>query len=71
MCALDKQLICDFMDINPMQGGARCLGLPSFWGKSKEEVYTFLVEKALKKMQGWKLKNLSQLGKETMIKSVV
>lgn len=71
MGAMDKQLICDFMNIDLLRGDAKYLGLPSFWGRSKAEAYTFLVEKSLKKMQGWKLKMLNQAGKETMLKSVV
>lgn len=68
---MDKQLLCDFMGINLLQGDAKYLGLPSFWGKSKADAYTFLVERSLKKMQGWKSKSISQAGKETMIKSVI
>lgn len=40
-------------------------------GRSRSEAYTFLVEKALKKMQGWKNKLVSLAGKETLIKDVV
>lgn len=54
-----------------MRGDAKYLGLPSFWGKSKSEAYIFIVEKALKKMQGWISKRLNQAGKETMLKSVL
>lgn len=71
MCATDKQLICDFMGIDLLRGDAKYLGLPSLWGRTKAEAYSFLVEKSLKKMQGWKLRQLNQAGKETMIKSVV
>lgn len=66
-----KQLFCDFMGIVPMKGDAKYLGLPSFWAKSKSEAYVFLVEKALKKMQGWISKQLNQDGKETMLKSML
>lgn len=54
-----------------MKGDSKYLGLPSFWGRSKAEAYTFLVEKAMGKMQGWKNKLISLGGKETLIKSVV
>lgn len=67
----DKQLLCDFMDISLMKLDSKYLGLPSFWGKSKSEAYVFLVEKSLGKMQGWKVKQMSQGGKEIMLKSVV
>lgn len=68
---IDKQLCCDFLNINLMKGDSKYLGLPSFWGRSKAEAYTFLVEKAMKKMQGWKHNLISLGGKETLIKSVV
>lgn len=54
-----------------MKGDSKYLGLPSFWGKSKAEAYSFLIEKALRKMQGWKTKLISLAGKETLIKSEV
>lgn len=71
MNAMDKQIISDFLNIPIMKGDSKYLGLPSFWGQSKAEAYTFLVEKSLNKMQGWKSKLISQGGKETLIKSVV
>lgn len=71
MCATDKQLLCDYLNISPMKGDSKYLGLPSFWGRSKSEAYTFLVEKAFRKMQGWKTKLISLAGKETLIKSEV
>lgn len=71
MCATEKQLICDFLNVKHSRGDSKYLGLPSFWGRSKAEAYAFIVEKALKKMQGWKAKCLSLGGKETLIKSVV
>ncbi|KAG5523350.1 hypothetical protein RHGRI_035240 [Rhododendron griersonianum] len=67
----DKQLCCDFLGVNLLKGDSKYLGLPSFWGRSKAEAYTFLVEKAMGKMQGWKNKLISLGGKETLIKSVV
>lgn len=39
--AMDKRLICDFMNIDLLCGDAKYLGLPSFWGRSKAEAYTF------------------------------
>ncbi|KAI8525452.1 hypothetical protein RHMOL_Rhmol13G0231200 [Rhododendron molle] len=71
MCDIDKQLCCDLLNMSPMKGDSKYLGLPSFWGRSKAEAYTFLVERAFKKMQGWKTKLISMAGKETLIKSQV
>lgn len=73
LSANDNQLVCDFFDIPLMKLDSKYLGLPSFWGKSKSkaDAYFYLVERALYKMQGWKCSQMSQGGKETMIKSVV
>lgn len=68
---IEKHLILSFLNIPQVKSDAKYLGLPSFWGRSRFEAYTFLVEKALKKMQGWKNKLVSQAGKETLIKDVV
>lgn len=67
---IDKHLICSFLDIPPLKDDAKYLGLPSLWGRSKADSLSFLVEKTLKKLQGWKQKNMSQGGKEILIKDV-
>lgn len=67
---IDKQLICSFLNIPPLKDDAKYLGLPSLWGRSKAEELSFLVEKTLKKMQGWKQRIISHSGKEVMIKDV-
>lgn len=68
---VEKQLVCDYMDIPLMKLDSKYLGLPSFGGKSKAKAYSYLVEKSLSKMQGWKIKHMLQGGKEIMLKSVV
>lgn len=47
------------------------LGLPAFLGRFKVEAYSFLLERTLHKLQGWKQKQLNQASKEVMIKHVV
>lgn len=54
-----------------MKLDSKYLGLPSFWGRSKSEAYTFIIEMSLNKMQGWKHKQMSFGGKEIMIKSEI
>lgn len=61
----------DMLKMEEMKSDAKYLGIPSCWGKSKSETYGYLVERAVKKMQGWKAKELSYGGREIMIKSVV
>ncbi|KAG5565563.1 hypothetical protein RHGRI_001466 [Rhododendron griersonianum] len=70
MGEIDKQLVCDLLEVQLMKGDARYLRLPSFWGRSKTEAYSFIVDKTLGKLQGWKQKQMSQGGKEIMLKFV-
>ena len=46
------------------------LGLPTLLGRSKYQAFSFLKDRVWKKMQGWKGKMLSKVGKEVLIKVV-
>lgn len=54
-----------------MDGSAKYLGLPAFWGKSKKESLGFIRDKIERKVQGWGNKDLNHAGKEVLIKAVV
>ena len=47
------------------------LGLPSLVGKNKNASFNYIKERVWKKIQGWKEKLLSQVGREILIKAVV
>ena len=47
------------------------LGLPSLVGKNKNASFNYIKERVWKKIQGWKDKLLSQVGREILIKAVV
>ena len=47
------------------------LGLPSFVGKANKQSFSYIRERIWHKMQGWKEKLLSQVGREVLIKAVV
>lgn len=69
-----KRALCDHLQIPLMDMDAKYLGLPFFWGRSKTEAYSYLNERALAKMQGWKSKRLNSAdsaGREVMLKHVV
>lgn len=66
-----QQEISDLLQMAHVSKKVRYLGLPAFWGKSKMEAYSFLLEKTISKLQGWKKVTLNQAGKEILIKSVV
>lgn len=46
------------------------LGLSTLVGQAKKQSYIYLKERAWRKLQGWKEKLLSQVGREVLINSV-
>ena len=61
-----------FNILGPMQHSkhTKYLGLPSFIGRSKTQVFSVLKERIGQKLAGWKGKLLSMGGKEILIKAV-
>lgn len=47
------------------------LGLPLVLGRSKKNVFDYIREQTMKKIQNWKNKFLSPIGKEVLLKAVV
>jgi hypothetical protein len=47
------------------------LELPSFVGKSRNEAFKYILEKVSHKLENWKIKFLSQAGKEILLKAVI
>lgn len=47
------------------------LGLPSAWGRSKKEMFLWILARVNAKLEGWKEKFISKGGKEILIKSVI
>jgi hypothetical protein len=58
------------MDVKAVTSHSKYLGLPVIFGKSKNEVFSFVRDRVWKKLKGWKEKFLSRAGKETLIKAV-
>lgn len=46
------------------------LGLQTIIGKSKKQIFFMLCDRLVYKFKGWKEKNLSNVGKEVLIKAV-
>ena len=49
----------------------RYLGLPIVGGKSKVSTFREVQERVIKRVMGWKEKNISKAGREVLIKTVV
>ncbi|KAL5557422.1 hypothetical protein UlMin_039658 [Ulmus minor] len=47
------------------------LGLPTFAGKYKQELFSFIKSRVWNKVKGWNSSFFSQAGKETLIKAVL
>jgi hypothetical protein len=58
------------MDVKAVTSHSKYLGLPVIFGRSKNEVFSFVRDRVWKKLKGWKEKFLSRAGKETLIKAV-
>ncbi|XP_058733863.1 uncharacterized protein LOC131605533 [Vicia villosa] len=70
VCEEDKVLIRSRMGVKTVTSHSKYLGLPVVLGRSKKEVFTLVVERAWKKIKGWKEQFLSRAGKEVLIKAV-
>lgn len=66
-----KHVIMSRMQIKAVESHSKYLGLPTFVGQSKQQVFNFVQERVWKKLKGWKEKFLSNAGREVLIKLVV
>ena len=58
------------MNVKAVENHSKYLGLPTFMGRSKRQVFNFVQEWVWKKLKGWKETMLSQTEKEVLIKSI-
>lgn len=66
----EQQMICEKMEVKTVHSHVRYLGLPVVFGRSKRDIFSFVQNRAWKKLKGWKEKCLSRARKETLIKAV-
>ena len=66
----EKEMICNQMNVKTMMSHTRYLGLPVVFGRSKKEIFSFVIDRVWKKLKGWKEIFLSRAGKEVLIKAV-
>ena len=63
--------ICSYLGINEVVDHGNYLDLTSMVGRNKKAIFSFVKDKAWKRIQGWKKKLLSKAGKEILLKKVV
>jgi len=54
-----------------LQQSGKYLGIPSDWGRSKKDMFSWVMGRVNKKLEGWKESLLSKGGKEILLKTVV
>jgi hypothetical protein len=52
----DKDMICNMMSVKTVMSHTKYLGLPLVFGRSKKEIFSFIVDRVWKKLKGWKEK---------------
>ena len=62
--------LCELLEVNATTNHGAYLGLPSFIGKKKKEVFQYIRDRVWKRLQGWSSKILSRAGKEILLKTV-
>ncbi|KAL3720476.1 hypothetical protein ACJRO7_005314 [Eucalyptus globulus] len=59
------------MRVPSIERTGKYLGMPSNWGQTKKEMFAWILARVNMKLEGWKEKFLSKVGKEILIKTVV
>jgi len=54
-----------------LQKSGKYLGIPSDWGHSKKDMFSWIMGRVHSKLEGWKENLISKGGKEILLKTVV
>lgn len=54
-----------------LQRCGKYLGIPTDWGRSKRDMFSWLLSRVHSKLEGWKEKLVSKGGKEVLLKTVI
>ncbi|XP_039141179.1 uncharacterized protein LOC120278451 [Dioscorea cayenensis subsp. rotundata] len=65
-----RNSLANKLSVSQVESQDHYLGLPSFIGKNKKMVFSFIRDKIGRWLQGWNKKILSQAGKEILLKTV-
>jgi hypothetical protein len=66
-----KEDITQIMPMQRVQSFSKYLGMPTQLGRYKQQVFNYIIDRIWKKLKGWKEKNLSFVGRGTLIKAVI
>ena len=66
-----KAQISDFLQVPEVKEYEKYLGLPVVVGRNRKASLNFIKERVWSKLQGWKEKLLSQVGREILLKAGV
>ena len=65
-----KSRLANSIGINALNKKEKYLGIPIAFGRDKKAATDEIIEKVKQRLQGWKMKTLSQAGRATLISSV-
>lgn len=69
--AAERTRLANLLQVNLVDVHGKYLGLPSFVGRNKREVFEGLKDKVWKRLRGWKRPLFSSTGKEVLIKAII
>ncbi|XP_062118476.1 uncharacterized protein LOC133832109 [Humulus lupulus] len=67
----DQKKLAELLRVNLATVHGKYLGLPSFVGRNKREVFECVKDRVWKRLKGWKRSLFSAAGKEILIKAVI
>ena len=70
MSPYNQGLLAGFLGVQLVEWHKRYLGLPTCVGKNKKRTFSYIKERVVHRLNGWKSKLLSHAGKELLIKVV-
>ncbi|XP_057247417.1 uncharacterized protein LOC130589838 [Beta vulgaris subsp. vulgaris] len=66
-----KEELIGFLAMRQVDRNSKYLGIPTLAGRSKHHLFSRIMDRVWKKLQGWKEKLLSRAGKEVLLKAVI
>uniref|UniRef100_A0A803Q7N5 Reverse transcriptase n=1 Tax=Cannabis sativa TaxID=3483 RepID=A0A803Q7N5_CANSA len=63
--------LANYLGVSLVENHTKYLGMPSFVGRNKKQVFGIIRDKVEAKLRGWKMGLFSQAGKEVLIKAVI